>query len=55
MFPDDRNEEKEVVDYLDGKCDKIEILIEAKKHEIDRLHRYKKSIIYEIVTGKMEV
>ena len=31
MFPDDRNEEKEVVDYLDGKCDKIEILIEAKK------------------------
>ena len=55
IFPDDKKEEKEVVDYLDSKCDKIEMLIEAKKQEIDRLCRYKKSLIYEVVTGKMEV
>ena len=55
IFPDDKKEEKEAVDYLDSKCDKIEMLIEAKKQEIDRLCRYKKSIIYEIATGKMEV
>ena len=41
--------------YLDNKCTIIDTLISIKKSKIDALKEYKKSIIYEYITGKKEV
>ena len=49
------NEQKIIVDYLDTKCTEINNLISTKLSKIDSLEEYKKSIIYEYVTGKKEV
>ena len=46
------NEQIEIANYLDKKCDGIEKLIEIKKTKIEKLNIYKKSLIYEYVTGK---
>ncbi len=45
----------EVVNYLNTKCSNIDELIERKNKEILELEKYKKSLIYEYVTGKKEV
>lgn len=47
-------EQQEIVAYLDNKCSKIDALIEIKQKKIDKLNEYKKSLIYEYVTGKKE-
>jgi type I restriction enzyme S subunit len=47
-------EQKEIVEYLDNKCSKIDKLIEIKQSKIAKLNEYKKSLIYEYVTGKKE-
>lgn len=44
-----------VVKYLDEKCGKIDANILKKQKLIDKLQEYKKSLIYEVVTGKKEV
>ena len=44
-----------IVNYLDNKCTEIDNLISIKLSKIDSLKEYKKSIIYEYVTGKKEV
>lgn len=49
------SEQKEIADYLDEKCAMFEILITAKEQLLDDLAAYKKSVIYEYVTGKKEV
>ena len=49
------NEQKKISDYLDKKCVDIYKLIEIKKQKIDQLDEYKRSLIYEYVTGKKEV
>lgn len=49
------SEQKEIVDYLDNKCAQIDELISAKQSQIETLESYKKSLIYEYVTGKKEV
>ena len=49
------NEQKEIADYLDEKCGKIDEIISIKQRKIERLQEYKKSLIYEYVTGKKEV
>lgn len=49
------DEEKLIVDYLDEKCKEINALISIKQKKIDDLNEYKKSLIYEYVTGKKEV
>jgi type I restriction enzyme, S subunit len=49
------NEQKEIIAYLDGKCAKIDALIVIKQKKIEKLTEYKKSLIYEYVTGKKEV
>lgn len=51
----DLSEQKKISDYLDEKCADIDKLIEIKKQKIDQLDEYKKSLIYEYVTGKKEV
>ena len=47
-------EQKEIVAYLDEQCAKIDKLIEIKQTKIAKLNEYKKSLIYEYVTGKKE-
>lgn len=48
-------EQKEIADYLDAKCAEIDGLIEKKEQLVKELEGYKKSLIYEVVTGKREV
>lgn len=48
-------EQKAIVDFLDQKCTAIEKTIEDREKAIDKLQEYKKSLIYEVVTGKKEV
>ncbi len=48
-------EQKEIVDYLDAKCAEIDRLIAKKEQLVKELESYKKSLIYEVVTGKREV
>lgn len=49
------NEQKQIADYLDKKCSAIDKSIEQKQAIIEKLKEYKKSLIYEVVTGKREV
>lgn len=51
----DKFEQKKIVDFLDKKCTKIDRLIAIKQEKINKLNDYKKSLIYEYVTGKKEV
>ena len=48
-------EQKEIVAYLDDKRDRIDRLIAIKQAKIEKLEQYKRSLIYEYVTGKKEV
>lgn len=48
-------EQKEIADYLDRKCEEIDSLIALKQNKIEQLKEYKKSLIYEYVTGKKSV
>ena len=51
----DMIEQLEIVAYLDGKAKQIDSLISAKEALRSELETYKKSLIYEYVTGKKEV
>lgn len=48
-------EQQAIADYLDEKCKDIDALISVRQSKIEALKEYKKSIIYEYVTGKKEV
>ena len=48
-------EQEEIVNYLDAKCAEIDKLIAKKEQLVKELESYKKSLIYEVVTGKREV
>lgn len=50
-----KDEQISLAAYLDKKCGAIESSIEYKQRVIERLTAYKKSLIYEVVTGKKEV
>jgi len=47
--------QKTIADYLDKKCTAIDTAIEQKQKLIEKLTEYKKSLIYECVTGKKEI
>ena len=49
------SEQAEIADYLDAKCAEINKLIAKKEQLVKELESYKKSLIYEVVTGKREV
>lgn len=49
------NTQIEISLHLDSQCKKIDSLISIKQKKIDMLNEYKKSLIYEYVTGKKEV
>lgn len=48
------SEQQEIIAYLDAKCAEIDALISAKQRLLAELESYKKSVIYEYVTGKKE-
>lgn len=50
-----KDEQQLIVSYLDKKCSEIENLIAAKQQKIEMLKDYKKSLIFECVTGKKEI
>ena len=49
------SEQQAIASYLDDKTSQIDSLISLKQQKIDELKDYKKSIIYEYVTGKKRV
>ncbi len=49
------DEQKQISNYLDRKSKAIDRIVYQKKYLIDKLNEYKKSLIYEVVTGKKEV
>ena len=48
-------EQQQIANYLDKKCEKIDKMIADKELIIEKLIEYKKSLIYECVTGKRKV
>ncbi len=48
-------EQEEIADYLDAKCAEIDKLIAKKEQLVKELENYKKSLIFEYVTGKKEL
>lgn len=55
VYTNDVEEQQSIASYLDEKCSEIDSLISIKQSKIESLKEYKKSIIYEYVTGKKEV
>ena len=55
ICPNNKKEQEEIANYLDEKCTEIDNLISAKEQLIADMESYKKSLIYEYVTGKKEV
>lgn len=49
------DEQREIADYLDSKCSEMDKLIEKNEAFVEELENYKKSLVYEYVTGKKEV
>lgn len=49
------DEQQRIADYLDSKCAEIDNIITEKKQQIETIEEYKKSLIFEYVTGKKEV
>lgn len=49
------SEQQEIADYLDEKCADIDALVAKKQQYLTEIENYKKSLIYEYVTGKKEV
>ena len=49
------DEQEEIVEYISSKCFELDCAIDKKQAIIDKLTEYKKSLIYEVVTGKREV
>jgi len=49
------SEQKAIADYLDEKCSEIDATIADKQKQLETLDEYKKSLIFEYVTGKKQV
>jgi len=49
------SEQHRIADFLDSKCSQIDEAISTKQQQLSTLEEYKKSLIYEYVTGKKEV
>ena len=49
------SEQQQIAEYLDKKCSEIDAMVAIKQEKIEELKEYKKSIIYEYITGKKEV
>lgn len=49
------HEQQTIATYLDQRCSEIDELISIKQQKIEKLKEYKKSLIFECVTGKRKV
>lgn len=49
------SEQIAISNYLDDRCSLIDSLLDAKKKQLEKMRQYKKSLIYEYVTGKKRV
>lgn len=54
-IPETKEEQAAICDYLDSQCTAVEEVIATKKEQLEVLGEYKKSLIFEYVTGKKEV
>lgn len=54
-IPMDIEEQQEIVKYLDDRCQKIDEILNSKIKQKKQMEQYKKSVIYEYVTGKKRV
>lgn len=50
-----QDEQAEIVTFLDGKCAEVDALVVDKELSIKTMRQYKRSLIYEYVTGKKRV
>lgn len=55
ILPDTKKEQTDIVEYLNNKCSEVDNAVIEKKSQMNILTEYKKSLIYEYVTGKKEV
>lgn len=55
VFEPSYDEQVAIADHLDAKCAEIDDTIAQKQEQLSTLEAYKKSLIYEYVTGKKEV
>lgn len=55
VFVPDEQEQNEIVDFLHRECEKLDKLIAKKTALLEEMENYKKSVIYEYVTGKKQV
>lgn len=55
LLPDTKKEQEDIARNLDSKCIKIDNIISLKRQQLSVLDSYKKSLIFEYVTGKKEV
>ena len=53
-FPEVK-EQKEIVGFLDKKCSQIDVIVQDKQEQLEKIKQHKKSLIYEYVTGKKRV
>ncbi len=55
LFIPSEDEQKKIIDFLEDKCNSVNTTIMVKTQIVDKLKQYKKSLIYESVTGKREI
>ena len=55
VYTYDMTTQQQIIDFLDSKCSEIDTLLQNYEDQIATLEEYKKSLIYEYVTGKKEV
>ena len=55
IFEPSREEQTAIADYLDSKCAEIDGIVTQKREQISTIEEYKKSLIFEYVTGKKDV
>ncbi len=48
-------EQQRIADFLDAKCAEMDALIAEKQYSVETMRQYKRSLIYEYVTGKKRV
>lgn len=55
FFRPSKQEQQEIITALDTQCAQVDLLICENENAIERLREYRQSVIYEAVTGKIEV
>lgn len=50
-----KEEQVEIAQYLDGRCSKVDAILEIKCEQVEILKKRRQSLIYEYVTGKRRV